>query len=187
MWLGGEAKDWHFYDEPLAKALCCRLCGESVIDLGCGLGDYVAALATAGSDAVGYDGNPSTPERGGRCFVGDLTKPWLGLDRAPRRRDWVLSLEVAEHIPVALESSYLSNVDALNRKGVILSWATPGQGGLGHVNEQPNDYVIKRMVELGYEQDSEASAYLREAATLEWFKGTILVFVRAGGSLPSGE
>ena len=52
------------------------------------------------------------------------------------------------------------------------------------MNEQPNDYVIERFRALGYTYDAEASKKLREAATLEWFKTTLLVFPRGG--LPAG-
>ena len=51
------------------------------------------------------------------------------------------SLEVAEHIPLENEEAYLDNCCKLCEIGCILSWALPGQGGLGHVNEQPNEYV----------------------------------------------
>jgi hypothetical protein len=49
---------------------------------------------------------------------------------------------VAEHIPPEYESIFIENLISCNRKGIILSWAIPGQGGHGHFNEKPNDYVI---------------------------------------------
>jgi len=110
----------------------------------------------------------------GHCQVGDLTQPLQKVDM----HDWVMTLEVAEHIPAVYEAAYLANAHQLNRQGVVLSWATPGQGGLGHVNEQPNAYAVERMVALGYVHDEAASARLREAATLGWFKSTLLVFRR---------
>ena len=40
--LGEGAEEWHFHDEPLAAALCGLLQGKgTVLDLGCGMGDYV--------------------------------------------------------------------------------------------------------------------------------------------------
>ena len=36
--------------------------------------------------------------------------------------DWVLSLEVGEHVPSRYEDMYLRNLHAHNCKGIILSW-----------------------------------------------------------------
>ena len=49
--------------------------------------------------------------------------------------------EVAEHI----HSKYVSSLlDTLTNHGnrILLSAARPGQGGLGHLKEQPPDYWI---------------------------------------------
>jgi hypothetical protein len=60
---------------------------------------------------------------------------------------------------------------------LIISWATPGQGGKGHVNEQTNEYVIDLFLTLGLEYKKEYSNYLRNSITnCNWFKNTILVF-----------
>ena len=36
--------------------------------------------------------------------------------------DWVLCLEVAEHIPRAFEERLLANLDSHNRRGIVMSW-----------------------------------------------------------------
>ena len=60
----------------------------------------------------------------------DLSMP-LELPKA----DWVLSLEVGEHVPSNYEQAMLiRNLHHHNRKGVILSWSVIGQGGHSHVN-----------------------------------------------------
>lgn len=91
-------------------------------------------------------------------------------------RDWVLSLEVGEHLPAKFEATFLKNLHTHNRKGVVLSWAIPGQGGLGHFNERPNEYVVDQLRKLGYVQDQAASKDLRMQSSLRWFKNTIMVF-----------
>lgn len=48
-----------------------------------------------------------------------------GLPAFVRRRkwDWVMSIEVAEHVPAGNESRFVHNVVSQAQKGVVLSWA----------------------------------------------------------------
>jgi tryptophanyl-tRNA synthetase len=71
----------------------------------------------------------------------DLTIPQYGI----RQYDWIISLEVAEHIPEKYEAVYLDNIFRHAKEGIILSWAVPGKGGLSHINNKPIEYVTKVM------------------------------------------
>jgi hypothetical protein len=51
----------------------------------------------------------------------------------------VTSFEVAEHIPERLEDRYVDMLCLLGNL-IVISAATPGQGGMDHVNEQPHAY-----------------------------------------------
>jgi hypothetical protein len=121
-----------------------------------------------------YDGNPSTQDLSeGRCATVDLSKPI-----SFAQHDWVLSLEVGEHIPKEYENVFISNLKGENKEGVILSWAIEGQGGKSHVNEKSNDYIRRIFEEDGYTSDYEIEKQLRDLSTLPWFKNTIMVFRR---------
>ena len=97
--------------------------GHTVIDLGCGMGHYVSTFRANGIEADGVDGNPSTCSLAGEhCTVADLTS----ILPVSLSREWVVSLEVAEHIPVEFEQPYLANLASLSSLGAIISWATPG-------------------------------------------------------------
>jgi hypothetical protein len=50
--------------------------------------------------------------------------------------DWIISLEVALHIPEKYEAVYLDNILRHATKRIILSWAVPGQGGISHINNK---------------------------------------------------
>lgn len=165
----------HVFDEPLARALGETFLGNSVVDLGCGHGAYTHYLISCGIHCVGYDGNPNTPLlTNGLCNVLDLSqRVHLGT-----QYDYVLSLEVGEHIPKEFEHTFIHNLDKLNRKGIVLSWAIEGQGGDGHVNCQNNDYIRNIFEMLGYKSAPDIETKLREASTLWWFKNTIMVFKR---------
>lgn len=92
--------------------------------------------------------------------------------------DWVLSLEVLEHIPPQFEKDVVDNVVRAAREGIVLSWAIPGQGGFGHFNEQPNDAVIAKLEARCFDLDIPLSNSIRESAYLWYFKNTVLAFRR---------
>lgn len=173
-WLGMEGEG-HFFDEPLAFALLGVFVTGSVADFGCGAGAYVRYFRERGlADCEGYDGNPSTPVMAPGCQILDLSRPAdLG-----RTFDWVLSLEVGEHVPPEHEAVFLDNLHRHNRRGLVVSWALEGQGGRGHVNERSNDYIKGRFADLGYANDLRREVALRSAASLWWFRQTVMVFVR---------
>ena len=119
-----------------------------------------------------------------RGFVrfADLTLPNLALPRA----DWVVSLEVGEHVPRAHEQAFVRNLHAHACRGVLLSWAC--YGGHQHVNKRDNAYVITLFEALGYTYDAHASHLMRRPALrarLEvnrshrvygWFARSVMVF-----------
>lgn len=163
----------HYFDDALAAELALTLAGKSVIDFGCGRGKYVAYLTKAGIECRGYDGNPTTPEVAPNCFVADLAKR----QEFPPA-DWVMSLEVGEHIPAEFEAAFLDNLTRHAREGLILSWALPSQPGRGHVNCLSNDAVKQKVAALGFTADEELERRLRRAAWLPWFRYTVMAFRR---------
>jgi len=104
----------------------------------------------------------------------DLTLPQYWLPRY----DWVLCLEVLEHIPAEFETIVLDNIVRAARHGVVLSWALPDQGGLQHINPRPPAYVKQTMFNSGFEKDVNASLVLRKKAFYSWFRQNINVYIR---------
>lgn len=100
-----------------------------------------------------------------------ITDMWLG-----RTWDWVLSLEVGEHIPAVYEENFIDNLVRHGCKGIVLSWAVKNQGGYNHVNERSNAYVKKKMAERGLVNDINAENIMRNNTSLPWFQYTIMVF-----------
>lgn len=172
-WLSDEDSSPYFFDKKLAVQLLDIFKGSSVVDFGCGGGDYVRFLVDNKIESIGYDGNPATTKfSDGLCRIRDLTETFL-LDK---KYDWVLSLEVGEHIPRKYEKTFIDNILNHAEKGVVLSWAIPGQLGVGHVNLRKNNYIKKIFKKKGFKNNIKLENHLRNSAELGWFKNTIMVF-----------
>ena len=101
---------------------------------------------------------------------GSLRFADLSVPLALPRSDWVVSLEVGEHILWRYEAFFLCN---LHYHGVILSWASLGQTGYYHSNQYiirflnnwdtpttltpPNDSATATSTTIGYKIQSWSS------------------------------
>ena len=170
---GGE----HMTDLYLVKALSKFFKGKTVGSFGDGPGAYKREILKLGEVKLydAFDGAPFCEETSeGRVKFLDLTAPQYGLPIY----DWIISLEVAEHIPNKSESVYLDNIARHSREGVVLSWAVPGQGGLAHINNRPLEYVLKVMDERGFKIDKKSSKLLQDSSSFQWLSQNTNVFVR---------
>lgn len=177
VWSLSTAKKHHRFDHTLAARIGQLWNPMQFADVGCGNGRYCAVFKAYGWPVVhGYEGTQDIRSLGVYDDIQtlDLTKRrWVGIDY-----DLVMCLEVGEHVPKEHEQVFIDNVCAFASKDLILSWAIPGQGGKGHVNEHGNEYVIKQLWEKGFRWDKGRSNDLRESASLRWLKKTLMVFFR---------
>ena len=164
----------YFLDESLARAVADLVVNESsLLELGAGTGCYQAALARAGVRTLrAYD--YSAPKQGNPL----VSFADLSVEQHFKVHDWVMSLEVGEHIPVQSAPTFVRNIDRHNRRGVILSWSN-AVGGLAHVNPLPLSAVAGMFAPLGYFVDDVATRSLQNAATIGWFKDTLMVLRRS--------
>lgn len=149
----------------------------SINDFGAGVGQYKAALAGKHPMLTyrAYDGAGNI-EKFTKGFLKyfDLTLP-LHLEKA----DWVMSLEVGEHVPSKYEGMMIRNLHKHNCKGVILSWGVLGQAGHSHVNDHGFAYLNDVFEKLGYKLDKEATAKFRNPKNnYSWFTHSTMVFRR---------
>jgi len=156
-----------------------RLGPGSVVDVGCGVGTWLAVARENGvDDVVGLDGAWVRPEAleipADRFRVADLTAP----PEIDRTFDLVLSLEVAEHLPPAKAEAF---VDLLTSLGplVVFSAAVPGQGGHGHTNEQWPAYWAERFARRGYDAvDCLRELFWDDEAVQWWYRQNLMLFGR---------
>lgn len=175
-WQGREFESKHVYDSELCEGLITffrkQKC-KTLIDIGCGKGDYVKKFLENNIQAVGFDGNCETKTlSNNKCKTFDFSNDAICLGSY----DWVLSLEVGEHIPRKYEEIFIQNLHKLNKKGAVVSWAVEGQSGLGHFNCRNNDYIKNKFTNMGYINKIQEEEALRASSTKPWFNNTIMVF-----------
>jgi SAM-dependent methyltransferase len=157
-----------------------------VADVGSGSGAFVAEAVRQGWIAVGCErsrtGRALGRRQGARCVPFDLTdEPPAVLPWSP---DLAYSFEVAEHLPPELGDRLVRFLAAL-APTVVFSAAHPGQGGTGHINEQPREYWAERFEQQGMRPDRDAEDALRTAfaaddAVAPWFDANVQVLRRSG-------
>jgi SAM-dependent methyltransferase len=149
---------------------------RSVVDVGCGLGTWLAEVARLGvDDYLGIDGyapaeSLQIPEE--RFQRHDLARP-LRLDR---RFDLVISLEVAEHLAPEAADGF---VESLARLGpaILFSAAVPQQSGTDHLNEQWPDYWAERFEARGLVPvDVVRPRIWRDEEVSWWYRQNALLF-----------
>ena len=165
----------------MAKKLAQLFHGKSVLDLGCGLGEYGKYFNEHDSSVqwMGLDGGEGVEEwTDGHVKFADLSEGLPGFAR--KKWDWTMSIEVAEHLPQWAEPSFLHNLLLWATDGVVLSWAAVGQIGRDHINCQSREYIQCAMSLLGWRVDDVAGEALRTAAKTEgncwWLANTVQLF-----------
>ena len=89
---------------------------NSLVDFGCGLGNYVKTFKDRGINAKGFDGNPNTLLlTNNLCEILDLSIP----KKFDEPFEWVMSLEVGEHLPKKFEDIFIDNLHNNNKNGIL--------------------------------------------------------------------
>jgi SAM-dependent methyltransferase len=153
-----------------------------VVDVGCGTGHFVRAFRDAGFAADGLEHSRHARQYA-RKHLGLRLEP-LDLRHAVRptagRADLGISIEVAEHLPPAM-GDRLVQLLCETASAVLFTAAQPGQGGTGHVNEQPLEYWQACFERHGFRHDRDASlqfrmSYRDRTSSAPWIGRNALVF-----------
>lgn len=178
----------NFMDEAVAEGIAQLLGNASLLDVGAGSGQYGVWFhrrrqggeptpAWRGIDgARGVEAYTRTygPPGAQTSFASlcDASEAHFGV------YDWVMSLEVGEHIPPRCLTSYLHWLHASNRHGIVLSWSSDCSGGTCHISCRSDSEVITVFRFLNYEKDEVATKQLRAVATTSHLKRKLLVLRR---------
>jgi SAM-dependent methyltransferase len=124
---------------------------RSVLDLGCATGIWLAECKRRGvSEVLGVDGDWVDTDllevEKSEFEAGDLGTEYY----TPRKKyDLAISVEVAEHLPPESGARLVSSLTKASDV-VLFSAAVKGQGGTGHVNEQPQSYWAREFRSQGF-------------------------------------
>ena len=164
----------------LVPLLMQKLEFKSVIDIGCGDGQFVTEFINQGITEIrGIEGNWILDSL-------DITAaPWLELADLTKelnlvsRFDLAICLEVAEH----LEEQYSNTLIASLAKAsdlIFFSAAIPGQGGTNHVNLKYPDYWARKFAEHNYylEWDPRESLWGNKRVA-PWYQQNCLLYKKS--------
>jgi SAM-dependent methyltransferase len=191
---GGKSKldkiyDERFYERQVASAIVSAeiylkflwqfFQPRSVLDVGCGRGAWLKVCHDLGSTALfGLDGrwnNQSLMIDPAIKFESiDLNKPF----RLPEKVDLAITLEVAEHLAPATAAQFVQCL-AEASDSVLFSAAYAGQGGIGHINEQPHSYWADLFAKLDFVPfDLFRSRFWGEENVCYWYRQNVFLYVR---------
>lgn len=149
-----------------------------MIDFGCAIGAYLEPFYDDGLDIKGLEGNSDAFAHAvvPREY---LEKYDLRDQYTPERSyDLALCFELAEHLPEKFADNLVDSL-TMSSNIVVMTAATPGQGGTHHVNEQPREYWYEKFESRGYGYDPEAVEELRNRIEVErstWIPDNLIVF-----------
>lgn len=153
---------------------------NSVVDVGCGLGAFLATWMEMGATAVhGLDGpwidqSKLLIPRG--AFTTHDMERQLPVPQAPF--DLAMCLEVAEHLPASRAEAFVQELTAL-APVIAFSAAIPGQGGTGHINEQWPEYWTLLFQNHGYMRlDPFRKRLWNDPGVCWWYAQNTFLFVR---------
>jgi SAM-dependent methyltransferase len=165
----------------VAASILGDLAPKTAIDVGCGTGALLAQLRSAGCDVIGLEyAEPARVlchSRGLDVRPFDLVSDSLADNRT---YDVAISMEVAEHLPETVADRYVDLLAFLG-KTIVFTAALPGQGGTGHINEQPHEYWIEKFEKRDRVLDWTLTSRWREVwkdsgAVQSWYYNNLMVF-----------
>jgi SAM-dependent methyltransferase len=150
---------------------------RSALDVGCGTGLSLEYFLAHKIDAVGVEGS-TVALQACRCpesvHLHDLHEPF----DLKRKFDLVWCFEVAEHIHPNFADQLVATL-TVHGDQILISAARPGQGGCGHLNEQPPEYWIEKFGQHRFALDTELSARFQALSHQDiQFAENVLVFRR---------
>ena len=134
---------------------------SSVIDVGCGIGDYVQYWENnLNVRAYGIEGSVACIDFlvSEKIMIHDMREE-LNIRICS---DLAVCFEVAEHLEVEYSDIFVKNLTNLSDV-ILMSAAPPGAGGHHHVNCQPQSYWRKKFLKFGYRYDEALTIRIRNA------------------------
>lgn len=150
-----------------------------VADIGCGTGTFlVAALELGAVEVFGFEGDWVKSDMLDDPRIA-FTSTDLEHDLTAAAVDLALSLEVAEHLSPARAASFVTDLVAM-APAVLFSAAIPGQGGVGHINEQWQSFWADLFATHAYQPyDIIRPTIWSDDAVPAWYRQNLVLYLDA--------
>ena len=150
---------------------------NSVLDVGCGVGAWLAVWKSLNVEVLGLDGSYIHLDQllidQNEFIPKDLNADFV-LDK---RFSLVQSLEVAEHLPPSSAPGFVASL-CRHADMVLFSAATPGQGGENHINEQTYSYWRHQFQTQGFAMyDPVRPSLAGNLAIKPWYRYNTFLYV----------
>jgi len=152
---------------------------ESVIDIGCGRGAWLAACGERGVKRLtGLDGDWVSQEM--------MLDPTIAFRRtnlqeeipAGEHYDLAISLEVAEHLPHASSDGFVRTL-VVHSGAIVFSAAYVSQPGRNHINTQPHSFWANKFLSQGYLLfDFFRPQFWSDNGVEPWYRQNTFLYVR---------
>jgi len=159
---------------------------KTVVDEGSGLCIFANEFAKQGFKVVATDGSKDAEKYASKdIHYLQLDFRVNGFEKQLKLfhpvYDIAVCMEVAEHLPPESASSLIESLTNLSSI-IVFTSAQPGQGGLGHFNEQPHAYWQSLFEQFGYGLDENLTKNLRiiwkSGNVAWWLSENLLIFRR---------
>lgn len=140
--------------DHIARFLVQHIRPQSVVDIGCGVGNFLWSLKQAGvTRVIGLDGDWA--EKNESLYQNLAKEEFLPCDLhqpivLSEKFDLAICLEVAEHLSESRSVSLIQDICRL-APVVCFSAAIQNQGGQNHINEQMQSYWHHLFSKNGYQ------------------------------------
>lgn len=165
----------------MAKSIAGTFHPASAVDVGCGSGALLVELRKLGiRRLLGLDSSEAGLDIA-RARSLDVRKFDIVTEKFLYSAcyDVAVSMETAEHLPETAADRYVELLCSL-APVVIFTAAQPGQGGIGHLNEQPPEYWMGLFNAHGMQPNGELVAawqpIWRAAGVANFYTNNLMVF-----------
>jgi SAM-dependent methyltransferase len=154
---------------------------NSVIDVGCGLGTFLAVFNENGVDEIlglegGWLDTNNLEISKDKVIIADLEKPFS----YNKKFDLALCIEVAEHLSGNSADTIVNTLTGLSDV-ILFSAAVPGQQGQNHINEQWVEYWQEKFAKKGYVFYDEIRNKIWNNKEINWwYKQNLFLVIKQG-------
>ena len=136
---------------------------KSVLDVGCGFGFHLKYFKDfMGLKVKGVEGSKKVQELS--FFPENITNH--AYSRGPlilnESFDLCWSIEFVEHVEEQYSENFIKTFQSC--KYLLMTFATKGQGGYHHVNENSKEYWVNKLAHYGFSLDENETSIIKEIA-----------------------